>query len=82
LHVAIPPTLVGMLVVSLVSGDVHVLEPDNLQIRRSFNSTQSIEQPVTESPITEELNQGSGDSFLFPNFIDCAAVLGMAKSWL
>ena len=67
-------TNIGMLVVSLVSGDVHVLEPDNLQIRRSFNSTQSIEQPVTESPITEELNQGSGDSFLFPNFIDCTAV--------
>ena len=45
--------VIGMLVVSLVSGDVLVLEPDSLQIRRRFNATQPIEEPGTKEAITE-----------------------------
>ena len=71
--------VIGMLVVSLVSGDVLVLEPDSLQIRRSFNATQPIEEPGTEESITERLNKDSGDYDSFQTFIHCAAVSSNGK---
>ena len=71
--------VIGMSVVSIVSGDVLVLEPDSLQIRRSFNATQPIKEPGTEESITESWNKHSGDYDSFQTFIHCAAVSSNGK---
>ena len=61
-----------MLVVSLGSGDVLVLEPDSLQLRRSFNPTQPIEEP--EESMTERLKENSGENHSLETFIHSAVV--------